>query len=47
MTRNVRVIGGISNLGDEKYYSRVFPFGGGSIDPAPSRSYYAGLSVEF
>lgn len=47
LTRNVRVIGGISNLGDEKYYSRVFPFGGGSIDPAPSRSGYAGLSVAF
>ena len=47
VTRNVRLIGGISNLGDEKYYSRVFPFGGGSIDPAPGRSGYVGLSVEF
>ncbi len=47
LTRNVRLIGGISNLSDEKYYSRVFPFGGGSIDPAASRSGYIGLSVEF
>jgi Fe(3+) dicitrate transport protein len=47
VTKNARLFGGISNLSDEKYYSRVFPFGGGSIDPAPGRSYYAGLSVEF
>jgi Fe(3+) dicitrate transport protein len=47
VTRNVRLIGGISNLADKKYYSRVFPFGGGSIDPAAGRSGYAGLSVEF
>ncbi len=47
LTKNVRLIGGISNLADKKYYSRVFPFGGGSIDPAPGRSGYAGLSVEF
>ena len=47
LTRNVRLIGGISNLSDEKYYSRVFPFGGGSIDPAAGRSGYVGMSVEF
>jgi Fe(3+) dicitrate transport protein len=47
ITRNVRLIAGISNLADEKYYSRVFPFGGGSIDPAPGRSGYAGLSFQF
>jgi Fe(3+) dicitrate transport protein len=43
----VRVIAGISNLGDERYYSRVFPFGGGSIEPAPARTGYAGLAVAF
>jgi Fe(3+) dicitrate transport protein len=43
----VRVIAGLSNLGDKKYYSRVFPFGGGSIEPAPGRSGYAGVSVAF
>ena len=47
LTRNVRLIGGVSNLSDEKYYSRVFPFGGGSIDPAPRRSGFIGLSAEF
>ncbi len=45
LTRNVRLIGGISNLADEKYYSRAFLTG--LIDPAPGRSAYAGLSVEF
>ncbi len=45
LTRNVRLIGGVSNLSDEKYYSRVFL--NGLIDPAPRRSGYAGLSVEF
>jgi Fe(3+) dicitrate transport protein len=47
LTRNVRLFGGISNLADKTYYSRVFPFGGGSIDPAAGRRGYAGLSVEF
>jgi len=43
----VRVIAGISNIGDKKYYSRVFPFGGGSIEPAPGRTGYGGLSIAF
>lgn len=47
LTKNVRLFGGVSNLADEKYYSRVFPFGGGSIDPAAGRSGHVGLSVEF
>jgi Fe(3+) dicitrate transport protein len=45
LSKNVRLFGGISNLGDEKYYSRVFL--NGLIDPAPRRTGYAGLSVEF
>lgn len=45
VTKNVRLIAGVSNLFDEKYYSRVFL--NGLIDPAPRRSAYAGLSVEF
>ncbi|HEX4640932.1 MAG TPA: TonB-dependent receptor [Chthoniobacterales bacterium] len=45
LTKNVRLFGGISNLADEKYYSRVFL--NGLIDPAPQRTGYAGLSVEF
>ena len=45
ITKNVRLIAGISNLADEKYYSRVFF--NGSIEPAPRRSAYAGLALEF
>jgi Fe(3+) dicitrate transport protein len=45
LTKNVRLFGGISNLADEKYYSRVFL--NGLIDPAPQRTGYAGLSAEF
>jgi len=44
-TKHARLIAGISNLADEKYYSRVFF--NGSIEPAPGRSGYAGVSVEF
>ncbi len=44
-TKHARLIAGISNLADEKYYSRVFF--NGSIEPAPRRSGYAGVSVEF
>ena len=45
ITKNIRLIGGISNLADEKYYSRAFLTG--LIDPAPRRSGYAGISIEF
>ena len=45
VTPHVRVFGGIYNLADEKYYSRVFF--NGSIEPAPGRSGFAGVSVEF
>ncbi|MFN2622919.1 MAG: TonB-dependent receptor family protein [Chthoniobacterales bacterium] len=45
LSKNVRLFGGVSNLGDEKYYSRVFL--NGLIDPAPRRTGYAGVSVEF
>ncbi len=45
LTKNVKLIAGINNLAGEKYYSRVFF--NGSIEPAPQRSAYAGLSVEF
>lgn len=45
LTKNVRLMAGVSNLADEKYYSRVFF--NGSIEPAPRRTGYAGLSVEF
>lgn len=45
LTKNVRLIAGVSNLSDEKYYSRAFLTG--LIDPAPRRTGFAGLSVEF
>ena len=44
LTKRLRLIGGISNLTDEKYYDRVFANG---IEPAPRRSGYAGLSLAF
>lgn len=45
LTKNVRLIAGISNLFDGKYYSRAFMTG--LIDPAASRTGYAGISIEF
>jgi Fe(3+) dicitrate transport protein len=44
ITGNLRLIGGISNLTDAKYYNRVFANG---IEPAPRLSGYAGLSLSF
>ena len=37
-------MGGISNLGDKRYYSRVFQNG---IEPAPGRMVYGGLALGF
>ena len=45
ITKNLRLFGGISNLTDEKYYSRVFF--NGSIEPAPQLSGYAGVALKF
>jgi Fe(3+) dicitrate transport protein len=44
LNRYLRLIGGISNLTDAKYYNRVFANG---IEPAPRFSGYAGLSLSF
>jgi len=44
LTRDQRLIGGISNLTDAKYYNRVF---GNGIEPAPHLSGYAGVSLAF
>jgi Fe(3+) dicitrate transport protein len=44
VTRNLRAVAGISNLTDERYYSRVFQNG---IEPAPARKAYVGLAVGF
>jgi Fe(3+) dicitrate transport protein len=44
VTQKVRLLAGVSNLMDHKYYSRVFSNG---IEPGLARSYYAGASFEF
>ena len=38
------VKGYISNIGDKKYYNRVF---GNGIEPGLRRTYYGGFSYEF
>jgi len=45
LTKNIRLLAGVSNLSDEKYYSRAFLTG--LIDPAPRRTGYVGMSVAF
>ena len=40
----LRLLGGVSNLTDRSYYSRVF---GGGLEPALGRSYYVGAAYEF
>jgi len=40
----VRVIGGLNNVLDEDYYSRIRNDG---IDPAPGRNFYLGAALEF
>lgn len=41
---HVRLIGGVNNVFDEDYYSRVRPDG---IDPSPRRNFYFGAALEF
>ena len=41
-----RFLGGVSNLADRRYYSRVFLFGG-SIEPANRRAAYLGIAYDF
>jgi Fe(3+) dicitrate transport protein len=42
----LRLIGGISNLTNRRYYSRVFLFGG-SLEPANSLAVHAGAAFDF
>jgi Fe(3+) dicitrate transport protein len=44
LTRNVRLLGGVSNLADKKYYDRVFQNG---IEPGEGRKVYAGIALGF
>ena len=41
--RHWRVQGGVSNLGNHRYYSRVFLFGG-MLEPALTRQFYLGVA---
>ncbi len=41
---SLAVFGGINNLGDERYFARVRPGGGGGIDPAFGRNVFVGVS---
>ena len=43
--RRWRVLGGISNLTNEEYYSRVF-IAGGRIEPALGRQFYLGIAYD-
>jgi Fe(3+) dicitrate transport protein len=43
---HLRLLAGISNLFDRRYYSRVFLFGG-SLEPAELRAFYAGAAYDF
>jgi Fe(3+) dicitrate transport protein len=40
----VSLVGGVKNLLDEDYYTRVR---GGRIDPSYERNYYAGFRIEY
>jgi len=40
----LKLLGGISNLTDRRYYDRVF---GPGLEPAPGRTIYGGASVSF
>ncbi|MGA7296326.1 MAG: TonB-dependent receptor [Rhodanobacteraceae bacterium] len=42
LTERVRLLGGVSNLGDRRYYSRVWRTG---LEPAAGRSWYTGISL--
>ncbi|NUQ19119.1 MAG: TonB-dependent receptor [Sphingomonas sp.] len=42
ITPNIRVLGGVTNLTDRKYYNRVFQNG---IEPAQRRKIYAGVAL--
>ena len=45
--RHWQILGGISNIANRRYYSRVFPFGTGGIEPAKGRAVYFGASLTF
>jgi Fe(3+) dicitrate transport protein len=44
LTKALRMLGGISNIGNRRYYNRVFQNG---IEPALDRRFYGGLAIGF
>lgn len=44
--KHLRLLGGVSNLTNRHYYSRVFLFGG-TLEPADDRAFYAGAAYDF
>ena len=46
IAKHLRLLAGVSNLFDRRYYSRVFLFGG-SLEPADRRAAYAGAAYDF
>jgi len=46
IANHLRLLAGVSNLFDRRYYSRVFLFGG-SIEPAERQAFYAGAAYDF
>ena len=42
LTRNLRLLGGVSNLTNQRYYNRVFQNG---IEPGADRRFYLGLAL--
>ncbi len=43
---HVRLLGGVANLTNKRYYSRVF-FVNGGIEPAKGRTYQLGAAFDF
>jgi len=41
---HLRLLAGVSNIGDKTYYSRVFQ---NAIEPALGRTYYGGFAYQF
>ena len=44
VTPRVKLIGGVRNLGDARYYARAFVDG---VEPAPGRTVWAGVALGF
>ena len=42
LSRNIRLLAGVTNVTDRKYYNRVFQNG---IEPAQRRKVYAGIAA--